>query len=104
MTATRITAWRYQPGADLHPAARVGLPGCDIPAPCGRCGLTITAELHGYVCILNPGEWLVVVEEKVALVMPDQMFQVVRGLATVTPASEPAEAEGLDLDDLFESC
>lgn len=101
MTTTRITAWRYQPGAELHPAARPGLPGCDRPLPCERCGLSITARVNGYVCVLNPGQWLVVVEEDVALVMDDRMFQIVRGMAVVAPTGELVDPGGDDLDDLF---
>lgn len=101
VTPTRITAWRYQPGAELHPAARPGLPDCTRPAPCDRCGLSITAVVNGYVCILNPGEWLVIVEDNVALVMPDRMFQLVRGMAAIAPTGELVDDDGLDLDDLL---
>jgi hypothetical protein len=107
--APKITAWRYVPGKPLHPAARAGLPSCQAHTPsCERCDLSITAVVLGFVCVLNPGEWLVVVADQVALVMPDNMFRLVQGSSAIAADGElvdpsVASDELEDLDALLEA-
>jgi hypothetical protein len=96
----KVVAWRYQPGAPLHSAVRAGLPGCTIPLPCERCGLSVHGELLGYRFIMNPGEWLMVIEDRIALVMPDNMFQRIRGRAVVAHDGELVDPPAPDDDDL----
>lgn len=99
----KVVAWRYQPGAPLHPTVRPGLPGCDKPLPCERCGLSVHGELLGYRFIMNPGEWLVAIEDRIAVILPDNMFQRIRGRSAIGPdgvlVDPPATPDDDDEDD-----